>query len=257
MNVEFFVEKKYEGLIPEPYSSFKKTPEWYKKTDNINRSKCPFFNGVENIQNILKKTNIKSCPAINDCLNTGYIIPAWTNFLFREVDGNLYINWEHGFASEYAAHHKDLHFNGMDDKESPEYNVFNKLGSPWFIKTSPGISCLITHPFWDREKRFTTVSGVVHTDVSPIELKWFFEINLKLNDHIDVKDMTEGIVVSKGTPIIQIIPFVRKEFNSNVRYVDSDFYRSEMMEKSTYTLRDWFNKSPYNNFRESLGKLFK
>jgi hypothetical protein len=257
MKIEFFIEDQYKGLIPEPYSSSKKIPNWYKKTENLNRSKCPIVSSIHNAQEILKKVNIKSCPAINDYLSTGYVIPAWTNFLFREVNGEFYINWENSFTSHYGFHEKKSQFDGMLNEESPDYDRFHKLDSPWHMKTSPGVSCLIVHPFWQREKRFTTVSGIVHSDISPLPVKWFFEVNTNLKETANKIEFDKEFVIQRGTPLIQIIPFFRKEFNSEIKYVDNNFYHKKVIQPSLYATKDWFNKSLYNNFRESLGKLFK
>jgi len=256
--IEFICTEKYKNLIPEPYPSYKKIPDWYLKTKNLEHSKCPFKKFVNDIKPVKKLTNIKTCPAVSDAINTGYIIPSWTNFMFRKIDNQIYFNWENTFEADYEYHHRNDEFEGMNDFESPQFNSFNKISSPWAIKTSPGISCIVTHPFWSREKRFTTVSGVVHTDVTPILLKWFFELNMNLENNLEIDEVTkERNCIVRGEPLILIIPFVRENFESNVSYISDQEYLSNIRERALYATHDWFGKSIYGNFRTSIGKLFK
>lgn len=256
--IEFVCSEKYKNLIPEPYPSYKKIPEWYLNTRNLEHSKCPFKKIVSDIKEVKKFTNIKTCPAVSDAINTGYIVPSWTNFMFRKIDNQIYFNWENNFEADYEYHHRNDEFEGMSDEQSPQFNSFNKISSPWAIKTSPGVSCIVTHPFWTREKRFTTVSGVVHTDVTPITLKWFFELNVLLENNIEMDNISKDThCIVRGEPLMLVIPFVRENYFSRITYLSDNEFISTIKERALYATHDWFGKSIYNNFRSSLGKLFK
>lgn len=248
--IEFYCDEKFENCLPEPYPSYKHIPKWFADLPTIKRSKCPFqFMGNENL---VKDTSVKGCPSILDYLTYGYTIPAWTNFLVREVNGELLVNWENSEIVVANKFHTKNEYESMNDNQLPLYDIFCKLFSPWYIKTSPGVSCLLMHPYWEREDRFTTVSGIYHSDVTPLCVPWFFEWNYKLSpDNIDYNLQT----IKKGTPLIYIFPFQRSKFESKIIYTFSN--KIDNFKKQTDCRnQDWFNQSVYNSFRKSFGKLF-
>jgi len=252
--IEFICPKRYEDIIPEPVSCYKEFPEWFAKTDKSHSSKCPFSFLYSN--KLVKDTTIKKCPGVTDFLKTGYVIKNWTNILVRSEppSGSLYFDWEHSYDGlvDYGFHPPD-EYAGMSLNELPNYGGFHKISSPWFIKTSPGISCYYTHPVWTRDKRFTTVSSIVHTDISPIAVKWFFEWNFNLERTMNLGEIDNDIqFIRKNTPLIMIFPFVRNTFKMNVNYIESEKYESEK-EMSLLKTHDWFGNSIYNNFRKKQG----
>jgi hypothetical protein len=85
------------------------------------------------------------------------------------------------------------------------YNEYAyKFTSPYVIKTPPGYSCIFTHPF-NQVSPFLTLTGVVDTDMHPLAVQFPF---LMLKDW-------EG-TIKAGTPIVQIIPFKRDDWNHSV-----------------------------------------
>ena len=71
------------------------------------------------------------------------------------------------------------------------------------IKTPKGYSCLYTHPLNRHDLPFTTLSGIIDTD------------SVIHEGHIPffIKKDFEGVIKS-GTPIIQVIPFKRENWQS-------------------------------------------
>lgn len=255
-DITFFCTARYKGHIPEPVPAYKAIPSWWKETSSVQKSKCPVKALTDNIYSVVAKTNIKTCPAVADSMSMGYVIPAWTNFLMREINGVPVFNWNHPDSARYGAHYSDQ-FDGMKEGQLPEYGLYNKFDSPWFIKTSPGVSCLITHPFWHREKRFTSVTGVMHTDVVPSPLKWFFELNERLPQGVYPEDLDKDLhFITKGQPLMLVIPFKRKNFASDVQYVNDEALDTLIYQSESST-HDWFGKSAYNAFRQGLGKMFR
>src|SRR5205823_6243427 len=80
-----------------------------------------------------------------------------------------------------------------------------KFMNPWIIKTPPGYSCLFMQPVNRMEVPFFVLSGVVETD------SYYNEINFP-----SVSMMRPGtsITLKKGTPIAQIFPFKREDWQS-------------------------------------------
>lgn len=258
-SIEFICPEKYKDIIPEPVPCYKEFPEWFSSTKNIPTSKCPFKFLHDN--KLTKNSNVKKCPGITDFLKTGYIIKNWTNILVRSEPplGNLCFDWEHSYHGlvDYGLHPSE-EYDGMIDSELPIYNGFHKISSPWFVKTSPGVSCYYTHPFWTREKRFTTVSGIIHTDISPISIKWFFEWNINLKKTLILDEIDTDIqLIKKDTPLVMIFPFVRNQFNMKINYINDEDYKSDIVDINFLKTRDWIGNTLYNTFRKNQKKQFK
>lgn len=261
MEIDFYCIDVYRDDIPEPVAACKDMPKWFRDTENLTKSKCPFaFNSDTSVTNIV---NIKNCPAVFDYLTTGYIIKAWDNIMVRNLDGNLHLNWEkaclHAEMGEdiFKTHQTSIQMPGMCGDNEPLYHGFHKLLSPWFVKTPPGVSLYITNPSQYRDKRFTTLDGVIHPEEKPITLQWFFEWNKELPLNVDENEFdSKNQIIKKGTPLIMIIPFKRDEYKSQVNYLSpDDLYKTCKQATIRYT-HDWFGNSLYNQFRRKIGRLF-
>jgi hypothetical protein len=143
----------------------------------------------------------------------------------------------------------------MENK--PIYDHFGKIYTPWLVKTDPGVSCLVTHPVWHRNNSFTTTSGIVHTDITPLQLAWFFEWNYKIQTKMNVDNLDiENQVVPKGEPIMLIIPFYRKKYSSHINYVSTTKYDTLRRAGQNTTHTTIGGYCPYKDFRKKIGKLF-
>jgi hypothetical protein len=257
LKIEFITKNYLKDIVSEPIPAYKFFPKWYQELPK-KTSKCPFRfdKSPYNIQ-YDSKLGIKGCLGIQDFLKVGYIIPSWSNFIFREdINESLYVNWlENPWPNEYVNHEMNQ-FPSMNNP--PIYKHFGKLLTPWIIKTSPGVSCLITNPVWHRKQSFTTSTGIFHTDQTTLHLPWFFEWNYKIESGMDLDTMSyESQVIEKGDPLILIIPFYRKQFESSVKYVDEKDFDHFIMKQSVRTHNLKFNDDLYRSFRKKLGRLFK
>jgi hypothetical protein len=87
----------------------------------------------------------------------------------------------------------------------PLYNgmVYPKFSNPWLIKTPKGYSSLFVQPF-HRESIFTIMPAIVDTDT-------YFGI---INFPFVLNDLSFTGIVPKGTPIVQVIPLKRENWES-------------------------------------------
>ena len=159
------------------------------------------------------------------------------------------------FPDVHHGVHVSDQYKGMDDSELPLSGGFHKVSTPWIIKTSPGISLLITHPYWSRNKTFTSVSAVVHSDESPLVLKWFFELNQELPDTPDVVNMEQQII-KRGTPLILLIPFKREKINHKIEYLKPENIQ-KLYRNTTSSTVSWISDTWYNKARKQIGNLYK
>lgn len=259
LKINFYCDEKYKNAIPEPIAASKIFPKWYSRLPLVTR-KFKFKTHPDNIYKIITdfgENNVKKCLGIQEFLSTGYIIPSWADFIFREEEnGGLYVNWIDNFFDEIEyKSHPNCEYETMPNK--PIYNHFGKIYTPWSIKTDSGVSCLITHPVWHRNNTFTSATAVIHTDVTPLQLAWFFEWNYKIKTQMSLDNFDiENQVVPKGEPIILVIPYYRKKFTSHVNYVSSTKYNSLIKSQHHVTHTTIGGHCPYKNFRKNLGKLF-
>lgn len=258
LKINFYCQDQFKGRVPEPIPASKNFPKWF--------SDLPFFgNDVryttkeDNIYEIIVKDelNLKRCSGITDFLNVGYQVLSWADFIFREQeDGRLYVNWmENYYTKTKYISHDESQYSTMTNK--PIYGHFGKIESPWIVKTDPGVSCFITHPYWHRNKSFTTVTGICHTDIAPMIIPWFFEWNYKIESGMDVETMNQKKqIVVKGEPLFLIIPFYRKEIFSKINYISEKQYDNMVESQANLTRRNMGNYCPYKNFRKINKKMF-
>ena len=259
LSIQFYCDEKYEGCVSEPIQASKYFPKWFSDLP-LDNSKLKYKRHPEKIYELIQNNNnmnVKKCLGIQDFLNTGYIIPSWADFIFRETeDGALFVNWlENNYDDiDYKTHSFEQFFT---IRNKPIYNHFGKIFTPWCIKTDPGVSCLITHPVWHRNKSFTSASAVWHTDKCPMQMAWFFEWNCKIQSGMDLDSMSiEDQVVGKGEPLLLIIPFYRKNYTSKINYVPTKKWNTYYKMQLNQTHDTMGGQCPYKNFRRTLGKLF-
>jgi hypothetical protein len=189
MNIVFTdtigIQEEYK---PKPASRF--IPDWYKNLESyMSGEKKPDGNGSTT-------ATVKRCMPVFDAISAGYIIVSPADVYVSQRDGQPYYEWANlGLISfhpkEQAPEHP--HRNGL--------NAFPKWINHWAIKTPKGYSTLFVQPF-HRESVFTILPGVVDTDTYTAPVNFPFVLN-------DPK--FEGIIPA-GTPIAQVIPFKREEW---------------------------------------------
>lgn len=177
-----------DEFAPKPASKF--IPDWYKNLESyLNGAKVPRGDGMGDV-------TAKRCMPIFDAISAGYIIVSPADVYVTQQNGQPYYQWSSFKLIEF--HSK------MQAPEHPQrknLELFPKWTNYWAIKTPKGYSTLFVQPF-HRESVFTIFPGVVDTDsyVSPVNFPF------TLND-----PNFEGLIPA-GTPIAQVIPFKREEW---------------------------------------------
>lgn len=207
-------------------------PEWYKNTNSyINGSKVP----VPGRQGNETTATIKRCMPIFDSITAGYIIksPADVYVIQRtNDDGSTYPWYEWANFSLIEFHGKiqaELH-PSLNDLSAP------KWVNPWGIKTPKGYSVFITQPM-HRDLPFTILPGIVDTDTYNIPISFPFTLN----------DVNFQGLIPAGTPIAQVIPFKREDWQMEIGSKTS----LEEMKKQDKKLRSKFYDSYKMQFRQN------
>jgi hypothetical protein len=263
-----FCAHESSQYLPTPYPAYKEFPKWFIES-NRGSTGCPFMSLIkynkisgdfkpphpDQAHKIVKNSTVKNCPGIVDYLKTGYVLPAWTDFTIRHIKGKMLIDSACITDDMHYGLHRNDQFLGMDESQLPEMGMFHKMSSPWWIKTSPGVSIWITDPYWERNKSFTSVSAVVHPDQSPIKLKWFFELNQQIKNDTEIYD--ESIqVVKKGTPLLLMIPFRRESFTHDFEYLEESKLLT-LKKQDEFNKTAWFSESTYDKFRKTFNIWFR
>jgi hypothetical protein len=178
---------------------------------------------------------VKRCPAIVDLISEGFIIPMWSDFLLQN-DGTI-LEWDNkNFPYGIEFHNTAQIYNWPLKKNDFPEGV--KFTNPWRIYTPPGYSVMFTQPTYQFEKRFTVLPGIVETDS-------YHHINFPTIIHTK-----KDIIIERGTPFIQVIPFKRDDWKFQV---------GQMTEKQKY--QDITHKthlsSKFKNAYRSITSSFK
>ena len=205
------IKKSVLGLIDPPISASKMLPEWYKQQNALIDDKMIINdNGSLNI-------TVKKCMPVLDDMTAGYyitlasdVIVSWNDngeanfgwsldiFSKQNTDGNIDV-----LPSLVASHSREQ----ISHLQIPiEYSVYPfKWNNYYRITTPEGYSCMFRQPSWRFDVPFYTLSGLVDTDKHPVPINFPFLI----------REGWEG-VIEAGTPIVQVIPFRRTEWQSEI-----------------------------------------
>jgi hypothetical protein len=205
--IEFVAINKSEYDIQlKPYSASKNIPSWW-------RDELPYEVSIENptgkkiiVEEGASNATFKKCTPMLDAITSGYIVPLWADVQVRSTPKGPRVTWRtksnlfmpHGEASERVP------------PPAGYSNYVFKYLNTWIPKTPKGYSVLITSPFGHRNLPFQAIPAIIDSDTSTLEVippMW-------------LKEGFEGIV-EKGTPMFQITPFKREDWQSEFSYYEN------------------------------------
>lgn len=195
------VSKVSEMYAPVPAS--KEIPEWYRNLESyMANDKRPTTGG-------LTTATMKRCMPVFDAMVSGYIIPTYVDVFVSQVEqpkGDTLVK-----APFYSwPSFSPIEFHPIEQApQHPNRNghqiSYPKWSNPWAIKTPPGYSTLFLPPM-HRESVFTVFPGVVDTDQYLAPVNFPFVLN----------DVTFEGLIPAGTPMVQVIPFKRDEWQMSI-----------------------------------------
>jgi hypothetical protein len=184
----------------QPAPAIKHLPEWYKNQNSYthNTRKKYGSNGGE--------ISIKKCMPVADALSAGYLIFLQTDVYVDQDDkSNPMYRWQNDIVERNIV---EFHPPAQADKH-PLHDTkyaFPKWINHWTIKTPKGYSILVKSPAHSDQQLFTTFEGIVDTDT----------FNNNINFPFVMKDKTWEGLIPAGTPIAQIIPFKRENWEMQI-----------------------------------------
>lgn len=186
-----------------------------------------WFHALQEVSNGTR--TLKTCPPFLDAMSMGYHLT---------LSADIYI--ANGELQQISVVPVITQFseNTVDVAAIPDEFIKApfQLQNFFITETPKGYSSLVVQPLNRPDLPFMTMSGVVETDKFPAPIKPFFFIR---------KDFTG--VIKEGTPIAQVIPFKRENWESKVQ------------DKKTKTIPQRFlervNNPPFNFYKENFWKL--
>ena len=187
--------------IPEcvPRSAAKFLPEWFKNAPTTTNQN-PNVNFP--LSEKLVPQTVKVCPAMQEFLCEGIIIPAWCDMYFA-VDDNGGYHWKTSCDDfKLEIHPKEQFLDHSPAWIRRDVKAVFKAVSPWYIQTPPGYSVYQMPLFYQFNEDFTVLPGTVQTDRH-------FEINQPVLFHSEKKEF----MIERGTPFALYIPYKRESLD--------------------------------------------
>lgn len=191
----------YKGHLTPPEPAVRHVPEWFKalaKHDKSNDDITLKPNNHIGTDGALVST--KMCMPFFEATTAGYMY-VLEDDLYVDIDeeGKPTLSWNGDVMLMDKRSIIDL---PVPDGCHPVHYGFRMN---WFYETPPGYSVLITHPMNRYDLPFYVQSGIVESDVwgLPVFIAVFFKRNFR------------GMI-PKGTPIFQIVPFKRDDWELQV-----------------------------------------
>jgi len=203
--IEFIaIDKHYFEICPKPFPASQALPQWWKDAS-------PYIKSIENptgkkiiVQNGESNASFKKCTPMLDLLSAGYIVPLWADVQVRKVDNIPILSWR--VSKNVFEEHSGQEVEVPNGYEKTQFKFLNQ----WIPKLPKGYSALIISCPGYPNTPFKAMQAIIDYDKTTHAL--FPPVYLKEN--------FEGIV-EKGTPMFQIIPFKRNNWESKFSFLEN------------------------------------
>ena len=189
-----------EKSISTPSPVSKDIPDWFKEADR-------FYKMPDGEYAIMpdggKVPTWKACPALLDVMTTGYFLktPCDIEF-FMNSKNEIDVKVENPMMNDFCTKRQP-----MPQFEHPEgyYKEHFAWFPDWAVELPDGYSALYTHPLNRFDLPFFMTVGIIDNDKVNLPGTMPFFLN---------KNFTG--LIKAGTPYIQIIPFKREDWTSEI-----------------------------------------
>lgn len=212
-----FISSHPEFKLSPPIPSSRLVPEWYRTMPGSR-------NNIE---------TVKKCIPFLDALTSGYMITLDADVYWNEETKKFHSESPIDMQSDHdISQIQDVEIDDRFDTQP------HKWINHWEIKTPKGYSCLFIHPLDRLDLPFYSITGIVDTDKHPLVINFPFLFKKGFSG-----------VIPKGTPIIQVIPFKRDNWKSEISD-DKPYDRDEIEYKAQnppfgWYKRNWWTKKSY------------
>lgn len=237
-------DKRFEELLKlyPPIQANRFLPDWYKKNKVYKRGS----NATSQVD--VETRHAKQCPAIQDYVTHGVIIPAWSDMYIVKNDENINnFTWNITIGlsirdftwvdKQDYLQLDDMGLNGIDN-----YGVL-KLISPYYWKTPKGYGIYFNDPFYNHRNNIRLLPGYVETD------KWHqtnfpFEFITDLN-----KQEKKTLFVKAGDPLIQLTPYKIDDIKKNTKFEVKNYNQDLIDEIEKQNIKHTSLSATWNEYK--------
>ena len=209
-----------EGYIPRPELAIKNIPEWYR-THEIHTNDTYRLSKDGTVNNTVKK-----CVAVFDAMTSGYLLKVPAD-IFIDATGKRIVYTQANIEdSSIISMHTPEQVKGLPFDRSIYMDEIFRIHPQWLIKTEDGYSSMFFHPMFHEDLSFRAISGVIDTDGFMSDGAF----------SILIKKGFKG-VIEKGTPLIQVVPFKREEYEIEVgkfKDYETEIIQQRMLVRSRF-----------------------
>jgi hypothetical protein len=203
--IEFVALDKYSfEVCPKPFPASQALPQWWKDASPYLKSGKNVDGKKIIVENYQSNASFKKCTPMLDLLSSGYIVPLWSDVQVRYENELPSISWrvERNVFELHATQEVEIP-NGY---QKSQFKFLNQ----WVPKLPKGYSALIIACPGYPNNPFRAMQAIIDYDKTthPLFTPMF------------LKEGFEGIV-EKGTPMFQIIPFKRNNWESKFSFLES------------------------------------
>lgn len=208
-------------------------PSWFKKLPNM----------VEYYNN---HGTIKTCPGIVNYLRSGFILRSWLDTIIETTDSYIKFSYPNGEAPpNYLSTMDAMTFN-KDVKEYKEYShpVVIKWDLGWYCQAPKGYNLMFAPTQYHPNLNFTTAMGITDT-----------RIEESLNSPAAWHPTEQFVFIPAGTPVLQVIPFKREEYDYDVVCAKEKDIKREFIKQTRWLQKkcSYFNEE---YFDDSVDEIF-
>ena len=215
------------NLYP-PVLANKFLPEWYKKQDSYKRGDI----NTSSIFDAWGHRQGRKCPAIQEIITQGIVIPAWTDVNIVK-NGNTF-KWtvsqevyEDGGDIDYQNFHQ---IKGMNLNTIEGYGIL-KFISPYTFVTPKGYGLEFQDPFYHVRRNIKILPGRVETDIWHTA-NFLFEFYEDLN-----KFEKKHIFIKAGEPLLICNIYKKEKYKLDLQLENYNEKHQDVIDNQHITLK--------------------
>lgn len=152
----------------------------------------------------------KLCMPFNDTFQMGYIQETWTDIWIEHNENGTFFYHP---AGPKIMSERPLEISSLLPEVEGFLPQHFSWHPPWIPELPLGYSCILTHPLNRQELPFQTFTGIMDCDN-------FFSSEPQSNVPFLLNQSFSGLI-KKGTPMYQIIPFKRENWQHSANNFDA------------------------------------
>jgi hypothetical protein len=189
------IEHLEEVSPPKPAREF--FPQWYKDIKTLT-SPDPLRDGPAG--------NVKACPSFPLWFQQGYVIPLWTDIELHYEEGSDKLEWRTPDEKwQVGIHPNSQILPYLPQHVREDIAAILKPISPWRVVTPKGYSTMQLPMFYQYNKIFETLPGIIPTDI-------WHQTNPQMVIKKSAFKDNKLVMLTKGTPLAVYVPFKREEY---------------------------------------------